>query len=123
MNADYEKFERGNCWIAYTWQTGITDPWPESLDPAAPNPYCNRSGGEPEDYAMIKLKKDFTISDDVYSYVVAEFSYTGDIVLDGSNDPLAVQDSYSLLNLHLFMNFDNYDMDLIFLGRNVLNEE
>ncbi|MFT5312660.1 MAG: iron complex outermembrane receptor protein [Paraglaciecola sp.] len=127
VNAEYGKFERGNCWIAYTWHTGVGDPDQESLDPATPNPYCNRSGdrpgGEPEDYAMIKLKKDFTISDDIYSYVVAELSYTGDIVLDGSNDPLAIQDPYGLLNLRLFMNFDKYDMDLIFWGRNVLNEE
>jgi iron complex outermembrane receptor protein len=127
VNAEYDKFERGNCWIAYTWHTGISDPGQESLDPAAPDPYCNRSGdspsGEPEDYGMIKLKKDFIISADVNAYVVAEFSYTGDIILDGSNDPLAVQDSYSLLNLRLFMNFDKYDMDLIFWGRNVLNEE
>lgn len=127
VNAEYDNFERGNCWVAYTWQTGISDPGQESLDPAAPNPYCNRSGGrpggEPEDYAMVKVKKEFSISEDVNSYVVAEFSHTGDIVLDGSNDPLAVQDSYSLLNLRLFMNFDNYDMDVIFWGRNVLNEE
>ena len=127
VNAEYDNFERGNCWIAYTWQTGISDPGQESLDPAAPNPFCNRSGGrpggEPEDYTMIKVKKDFTISESVNTYVVAEFSYTGDIVLDGSNDPLAVQDSYSLLNLRFFMNFDKYDMDLVFWGRNVLNEE
>ena len=127
VNAEYDNFERGNCWIANTWHTGISDPGQESLDPAAPNPYCNRSGGrpsgEPEDYTMIKLKKDFSISEGISSYIVAEFSYTGDIILDGSNDPLAVQDSYSLLNLRLFINFDKYDMDLIFWGRNVLDEE
>ncbi|MFQ3218906.1 MAG: iron complex outermembrane receptor protein [Paraglaciecola sp.] len=127
VNAEYDNFERGNCWIAYTWHTGVGDPGQESLDPAAPNPYCNRSGdrpgGEPEDYGMIKVKKDFSISKDINTYVEAEFSYTGDIILDESNDPLAVQDSYSLLNLRLFMNFDKYDMDLIFWGRNVLNEE
>jgi iron complex outermembrane receptor protein len=127
VNAEYDNFERGNCWTAYTWHTGVMDPGQESLDLAAPNPYCNRSGdrpgGEPEDYGMISLKKDFTIGGDVNSYVAAEFSYTGDIVLDGSNDPLAIQDPYSLLNLRFFMNFAEYDMDLIFWGRNVLDEE
>ncbi|WP_371196378.1 TonB-dependent receptor [Glaciecola sp. SC05] len=127
VNAEYDSFERGNCWIAYTWQTGIGDPGQESSNPAAPNPFCNRAGGrpggEPENYAIIKVKKDFTISDDISSYVVAEFSHTGDIVLDGSNDPLAVQNAYSLLNLRWFMNFAKYDMDLIFWGRNVLDEE
>lgn len=127
VNAEYDNFMQGNCWIAFTWHTGISDPGQESSDPATPNPYCNRSGdrpvGEPEDYAMIKLKKDFTISEDVNSYVQAEFSYTSDIILEGSNDPLAVQNSYSLLNLRLFMNFAQYDMDMIIWGRNVLNEE
>lgn len=127
VNAEYDTFERGNCWIAYTWQTGISDPGQESANSAAPNPFCNRSGGrpggEPEDYAMIMVKKDFALSDSVNSYVVAEFSYTGDIVLDGSNDPLAIQDAYGLLNLRWFMNFDKYNMDLIFWARNVLNEE
>ncbi|WP_158769771.1 TonB-dependent receptor [Paraglaciecola sp. L1A13] len=127
VNAEYDNFMRGNCWTAYTWHTGIADPGQESTDPAAPNPYCDRSGdrpgGEPEDYAMIKVKKDFAIRDDINAYVVAEFSYTGDIVLDGSNDPFAVQDSYNLLNLRFFMNFEKYDMDLVFWGRNVLDEE
>jgi outer membrane receptor protein involved in Fe transport len=127
VNAEYDNFMRGNCWTAFTWHTSITDPGQESSEPAVPNPYCNRSGdrpvGEPEDYAMIKLKQNFTISEDVMSYVMAEFNYTSDIILEGSNDPLAVQDSYSLLNLRFFMNFAKYDMDLIIWGRNVLNEE
>lgn len=127
VNAEYDKFERGNCWIAFTWHTGIVDPGQESLDPANPNPFCNRAGdrpgGEPEDYAMIKVKKDVALSEDINTYVVAEFSHIGDMVLDGSNDPFTFQDSYNLLNLRFFMNFDEYDMDLIFWGRNVLGED
>lgn len=127
VKAKYDNFERGNCWLAYTWHTGIVDPGQESDDPANPNPFCSRSGdrplGEPEDFAMIRLKKDFAITEGVNSYLAAEFSYTGDVVLDGSNDPLAVQDSYHLLNLRLFMNFEKYDIDVIVWGRNVLNEE
>ena len=72
---------------------------------------------------MLKVKKEFTLNENINAYVMAEYSYTGDIVLDGSNDPLAVQDSYNLLNLRFFMNFVEYDMDLIFWGRNVLDEE
>ncbi len=127
VNAEYDNFTRGNCWIAYTWHTGITDPGQEISESGAPNPYCDRSGdrptGEPEDYAMLRVKKDFIISDGVDAHIVAEYSYTGDVVLDGSNDPFAVQDSYSLLNLRFFMNFAKYDMDLVFWGRNVLDEE
>lgn len=122
VNAEYDTFEKGNCWVAYSWHTGEDDPGRE--DPN--NQFCNRAGdrpgGEPEDYAVIKVKKDFEIGD-IYAYVQAEYSYTGDIVLDGSNDPFTLQDSYNVLNLRMFMNFTDLDMDIILWGRNVLDEE
>ena len=127
VNAEYDSFERGNCWNAYTWHTGITDPGQESTDPANPNPYCNRTGdipaGEPEDTAVLKFKKEFNLSDSVYSYMQLEYSYTGEMILDGSNDPYAKQDAYSVLNARYFINFEEYDLDVILWGRNVLDEE
>lgn len=123
VNAEYDSFEKGNCWVAYTWHTGMDDPGRQNPT----DQFCNRAGdrpsGEPEDYAVLKVKKDFEINDDIYAYVQGEFSYTGEIVLDGSNDPYAVQDAYKVLNVRFFMNFSDYDMDLIFWGRNVLDEE
>lgn len=127
VNAEYESFERGNCWAATPFHTGVSDPGQESSDPANPNPYCNRSGdrpgGEPEDYAVVKVKKDFNLTENIYAYVQIEYSYTGDMILDGSNDPLTAQDSYSLMNARLYMNFEKYDMDVILWGRNILDEE
>lgn len=127
VNAEYKSFERGNCWNAYTWHTGIVDPGQESTDPLNPNPYCNRTGdrpaGEPEDQLMLKVKKEFNLSENVFSYVQIDYSYTGDMILDGSNDPYAMQDSYSLVNLRWYMSFDDYDTDVILWGRNVLDEE
>lgn len=126
VSAEYKTFEAGNCWTAYTWHTGVRDPGRGTTD-GVDNSFCDRSGdrpgGEPEDYAVVKVKKDFDITDDIYAYVMAEYSYTGDIVLDGSNDPYAIQDSYNVLNLRLFMNFTDYDMDVILWGRNVTDEE
>lgn len=123
VNAEYETFERGNCWVAYTWHTGVDDPG--RVNPT--DQFCNRSGdrpaGEPENYAVLKVKKELDFSDSIYTYLQAEYSYTSDIILDGSSDPFAVQDSYNLLNLRLFMNFLDYDMDVIFWGRNVTDEE
>ena len=123
VNAEYESFERGNCWVAYTWHTGVDDPG--RVNPT--DQFCNRSGdrpaGEPENYAVLKVKKDFEISDSIYSYLQAEYSYTSNIILDGSSDPFAIQDSYNLLNLRFFMNFVDYDMDVIVWGRNVTDEE
>ncbi len=132
VNAEYKSFTRGNCWVAFEFHNTPdgqppADPGQEFDANGNPNPFCNRAGdrpgGEPENSWTAKIKKDFEIGDSVYAYVLAEYSYTGDMVLDGSNDPLAAQGSYDVLNLRFFMNFSEYDMDLIFWGRNVLDEE
>jgi outer membrane receptor protein involved in Fe transport len=123
VKAEYKTFERGNCWVAYTWHTGIDDPGRKNPS----DRFCDRSGdrpgGEPENYLVLSLKQEFELADNIYSYIQGEYSYTSDIILDGSNDPYAVQDSYNLLNLRFFMNFTDMDMDLIFWARNVLDEE
>ncbi|MFT5162506.1 MAG: iron complex outermembrane receptor protein [Alteromonadaceae bacterium] len=45
------------------------------------------------------------------------------MVLDGSNDPLMQQGSYDLMNLRFYVNIEQYDMDVILWGRNILDEE
>ncbi|MEP0356509.1 TonB-dependent receptor [Paraglaciecola sp.] len=123
VDAEYKTFEGGNCWVAYTWHTGIDDPGRQNED----DQFCDRSGdrpgGEPKHYAVLSVKKDFEVSDGIYAYVQGDFSHTSDMVLDGSNDPYAVQDAYNVVNLRFFMNFEEYDMDLIAWSRNVLDEE
>ena len=127
VKAEYKSFERGNCWNAYTWHTGISDPGQQSADLLNPNPYCNRTGdrpaGEPEDFASLSIKKELSLADNIYAYVQADYSYTGDMVLDGSNDPYAMQDSYGLVNARFFMKLEQYDLDVILWGRNIFDEE
>jgi iron complex outermembrane receptor protein len=123
VNAEYKTFKGGNCYVAYTWHTGIDDPGREN----ATDQFCDRSGdrpgGEPEHYAVISVKKDFEIADGVYSYVQGDFSHTSEIILDGSNDPYAIQDSYNVVNLRFFMNFEDADTDVVIWARNLLDEE
>jgi iron complex outermembrane recepter protein len=123
VKAEYKTFERGNCWVAYTWHTGVDDPGRQNPT----DRFCDRSGdrpgGEPENYLVLSVKQDFELADNIYAYVQGEYSYTSEIILDGSNDPYAVQDAYSLLNLRFFMNFTDMDMDVIFWARNALDEE
>ncbi|MCV2883777.1 TonB-dependent receptor [Aestuariibacter sp. AA17] len=123
--AEFDSFERGNCWVAYTWHTGIQDPGQEN--PSDPNPYCDRSGdrigSEPEHYAMINVKRDIVLGDGIYSYLQVDYSYTGDMYLDSSNDPYKFQEDYTLMNVRFFINFEEYDTDLIIWGRNVLDED
>lgn len=123
VNAEYKTFEAGNCWVAYSWHTGIDDPGRQN----ATDQFCDRSGdrpgGEPEHYAVLSVKKDFELADGVYAYVQGDFSHTSEIILDGSNDPYAIQDSYNVMNLRLFMNFEDADIDVVVWGRNILDEE
>ncbi|MGO4894561.1 TonB-dependent receptor [Flavobacterium sp. W21_SRS_FM6] len=127
VKAKYKTFLAGNCWTAYTWHTGIADPGRGTDADGNPNRFCDRSGdrpgGEPENYAVLSLKQDIEMSDSIYAYVQGEYTYTSEIILDGSNDPYAVQDGYSLVNARLFMNFLDYDMDVIVWARNLLDEE
>jgi outer membrane receptor protein involved in Fe transport len=123
VDAEYKTFKGGNCWVAYTFHTGIDDPGRQN--PA--DQFCDRSGdrpaGEPKHYAVVSVKKDFEIADGVYSYVQGDFSHTSEIILDGSNDPYAIQDAYNVVNLRFFMNFEDADMDVVLWARNLLDEE
>jgi outer membrane receptor protein involved in Fe transport len=123
VDAQYKTFEGGNCWVAYSWHTGIDDPGRQN----ATDQFCDRSGdrpgGEPEHYAVISVKKDFELADGIYSYIQGDFSHTSEIILDGSNDPYAIQDAYNIVNLRLFMNFEDMDMDVVVWARNLLDEE
>ena len=127
VDAEYKTFERGNCWNAYTWHTGIVDPGQESTDPIKPNPYCNRSGdrpsGEPKNSGTVSIKKAFNLTDNIYAYVQSSYSYSGNMISDGSNDPYSKQDGFGLVNMRFYINVMDYDTDIIFWGRNILNQE
>jgi outer membrane receptor protein involved in Fe transport len=120
--AEFETFVAGNCWLASTFHSDIPDP-----GRVGDNQFCDRSGdrlaSQPEHYAVVKVKKDFEISDNIYSYLQIEYSHTGDRVMDGSSDPLHFSESYQVLNMRYFMNFSEQDIDVIVWGRNILNEE
>jgi outer membrane receptor protein involved in Fe transport len=123
VDAEYKSFKGGNCWVAYTWHTGVDDPGRQNPT----DQFCDRSGdrpgGEPKHYAVVSVKKDFEVADGVYGYVQGDFSHTSEVILDGSNDPYAIQDAYNVVNLRFFMNFEDADVDVIIWGRNVLDEE
>ena len=123
VDAEYKTFKGGNCWVAYTFHTGVDDPGRQNPT----DQFCDRSGdrpaGEPKHYAVVSVKKDFEIADGVYSYIQGDFSHTSEIILDGSNDPYAIQDAYNIVNLRFFMNFEDQDMDVVVWARNLLDEE
>lgn len=119
-HAEFEEFESGDCWIGYTWQTGTQDPG------ANGDGSCDRSGdrisGNPEHFANLGVKQNFTLGDGVDAYVYGEYTYLSDQVLDNNNDPLKQEDAYGLLNLRAGVTFEEYGVDITFWGRNVLDE-
>jgi outer membrane receptor protein involved in Fe transport len=122
LKAEFETFVAGNCWLASTFHNGLDDP-----GRAQPTDrFCNRSGdrlaSQPEHAGVIQLKQDIAVSDSIYSFIQVDFRYTGDRIMDASNDPLHHVGSFSLFNLRYFMNFQEYDTDVIFWGRNIFDK-
>lgn len=120
--ATFDSFERGTCWTAYPWHTNMDDPG----RPAADVPYCSKDGDrvgfEPQNAFTLSVSQVFRLGS-IDSTVSADWQYTGDVMLDDSNDPLKHADSFSLLNLRWQFTLPDWDTDITFWGRNVLNEE
>ncbi|TQV85254.1 TonB-dependent receptor [Exilibacterium tricleocarpae] len=126
INADFESFERGTCWVGFTWQTGVVDPGARAEgDPDFGS--CDRSGdrvdGNSEDYLVVSGKKEFDLSNAISGYVLAEVTYSSEIILDGNQDPFKIQDDYERVNFRAGLRFDEYDIDLTLWGRNIFDEE
>lgn len=119
-HAIFEDFEKGNCWVAYTFHTGIADPG------ANGDGSCNRSGddipGAPEQYINIGVKQNFNISDNVEAYIYGEYNYRSDHMLDGNNDPYKREKGYGLLNLRAGVDFIDADISLTLWARNITDE-
>jgi outer membrane receptor protein involved in Fe transport len=137
--ADLDEFLEGNCWVATPFHLGIPDPGalilqddltyrPAETDAEKFSPdKCDRSGGRigtnPEDFLALCARYESQLSNTIVGFLLAEYSYTGDMMLSQSNDPLTLQDSYELVNLRAGLRFDEYDLELTAWGRNVFDEE
>ncbi|MEM1111490.1 MAG: TonB-dependent receptor [Pseudomonadota bacterium] len=133
--ADFDEFERGNCWVTTPFRNGVPDPGARNADGSLPandleafNPaYCDRTGGRlgtnPEDFFVVMARQDWMISDSTMLWLKGEYTYTGDQMMGQNNDPLALQDSYQLVNLHLGLVFESMDLNLTLWGRNIFDEE
>lgn len=126
VDAEFDSFERGTCWVGYTWQTGNVDPG--ARQPGEENfGSCDRSGdrvdGNSEDYFLLSGKKAFNFSNSISGYILGELTYASEIILDGNQDPFKIQDGYEQVNIRAGLRFEDYDVDLTLWGRNVTDEE
>jgi len=121
--ADYGEFEKGNCWTATPFR-GTPDPGGDgTLSPD----YCvrdgDRIGTNPEDFFVLTARQEFSVSDTTTGFVMGEYTYTGDMMMESSNDPFEYQGSYDLINLRLGIVFEKYDSEITLWGRNVTDED
>ncbi len=123
IDATYDEFDQGSCFIGFTFQTGQPDPGRQNPD----DPFCSRAGdtlsGAPEHSGTLQVRKDFEISGDVYGYVLYENNLQSDTVLDGNADPLKIQGGFGLTNIRIGFTFDQFDTDVTIWGRNVFDKE
>lgn len=120
--ARFDEFEKGTCWVAYTWHTEIDDPGRQSPS----TPFCSRKGDrvgfEPENTLAIMLNHHFSYESLLFAASV-DYQYTGDVFLDDANDPYKYAGSYGLLNARLSMQIPQWDSEIIAWARNVFDEE
>ena len=126
--ADYDSFENGTCWDAFTFHTGTDDPGerPTGSLSLVASERCSRTGDRiaynPEDRFFLGLTKDFQLGGSTTLFVRGEYSYASDLFTDGDIDPLTLQDSLNLFNLRLGLRFENADAELALWGRNLGDE-
>ncbi|MFT4997345.1 MAG: iron complex outermembrane receptor protein [Chitinophagales bacterium] len=138
--ADFDEFEKGNCWSTTPFRNGTPDPQARILnadgvtsraavtdeEKFAPD-FCDRTGGRlavnPEDKFIVGVRQEFNVSDSTLAYGMVEYSYVGDMFLNASNDPLTKQDAYNTVNLRLGLNLEDYQTEITLWGRNIMDEE
>ncbi|MEH6587899.1 MAG: TonB-dependent receptor [Halioglobus sp.] len=120
-HAEYADFKDGPCQIGTPWHTGEPDPGDNG------DGSCDRSGdpvsSNPENVFVITGNQEFSLGSSTTGFVYAEYVYTDERMTDVNSDPIKRDGSYSLVNLRAGFTLENYDMQFILWGRNVLDEE
>ncbi|NIL95356.1 MAG: TonB-dependent receptor [Woeseiaceae bacterium] len=119
---EYDDFEGGTCWDAYTFHTGIDDPG--RTDPTSQQ--CSRTGdplsANPENRAFLALIQSVDIGTNTQMVFRGEYSYASSFWTDGDLDPFTKQGSTELVNLRIGFLFDRINSELTLWGRNITDE-
>ncbi len=120
---EFDEFEAGSCYIAYTFHTGIDDPGRQNPG----DPFCSKAGegfpGSPENKLNAQLRYDAQLSDNIFMYAVMEGVFSSDIVRDANLDPLKHQPGYSFFNARVGFDLDDYDAEVLLWARNITDKE
>lgn len=125
LQSKYDDFEAGECWRAYTFHTGIADPGQRDSSDELFGA-CDRSGdrieGTPKHKALLGVSKTVISGESLDGYVGGNYVYSSSYSLDGNGDPLKVQKSYSVVNLHAGLELKKYRTVILLWAKNVFNE-
>ena len=117
---EFNSFELGTCWDASPFHTLSPDPGLNPLTGA-----CNRSGEDipynPEDRFNLSVAQSFPMGNNEM-FFRAEYSWLSEQITDGDNDPLTLQDDFSILNVRLGVNIESWNSSVTLWGRNVTDE-
>ena len=130
--ADYDSFENGTCWDAFTFHTetddpGLLPPAPGAAPSVLPSERCSRTGGRiaynPENRFFLGLTKEFPLQGTATAFVRGEYNYASELFTDGDIDPLTLQDSLEIINLRVGMRWGSDEgNELVLWGRNLGDE-
>jgi len=119
----FKDWDNDACWVAAQFHTGRPDPGDptQGLNTTA----CDRSGDDLSfnpDFLLFTAKQDFEFPGGIAVFLLLEYSQVGQATIS-SQDPFLEAPSYELFNLGLGFQLEQYDTDITFWGRNVLDEE
>jgi len=121
--AEFKGFDKANCWIAYSWLTGVHDPGRG----APTDQFCDRSGGaldtNPEHSFIVGGSKIFPLGQGRELYVRGDYVYRGEQYMDSNLDPYKIQDGYGVFNARTGVRLLSQGIDIALWGRNLSDED
>ena len=121
--AEFEEHERANCYIGFSYLTGIQDPG--RANPS--DQFCDRSGdpldSNAENTVFLGVTQRFPINDDLEAHLHFNYNYRDEQFQDGNIDPFKEEDPYDILNGRVGLRVESLDLEVSIWGRNILDED
>ena len=121
--AEFGTFEAGNCQIANIFHTGNVT---EAAQLAA-NGFCDRSGdrvgGVSDRHLAFNASKTFQLGSGNELFIGGEYIYYSDMMMHNNNDPFALQNGVTLVNLRAGLDLPNSGLEVTFWVRNAFDED
>ncbi|MGD9662999.1 MAG: TonB-dependent receptor, partial [Porticoccaceae bacterium] len=120
---EFEGFDSANCWISFSWLTGVDDPG-RSVPLAR---FCDRSGGaldnNPQNNLILVVTQVFPLNNGGEIYVRGDYNYRDAMFMDTNLDPYKRQSGYAIVNARAGLRLSQQQVEIALWSRNLLNED